>query len=354
MTVNWRHVVAFLGLTFGLTWLLDLAVHLRGGLAATPGIVTVLQFQMLLPAFSAIVLGLFFFEESPIYHRRTAGRARWFYYYFIVLTLLSGLAAAASWLAPDVPSVRLVASTTPVALSLIGLILLVVLRLTLGRQAVESVWLGWGNWRDWALFSLGIVVFYVVQAVLNAVTGLGGAQLALLPAPPGMTPELALVLGGIQTVVLGPFLGLILGFGEEYGWRGYLQNELFQWGRIRGVLVVGVIWGAWHWPLILMGYNYPGYPLLGLLLMALYTTGLAVVLGYAVLRSGSIVLAAFLHALNDQVANFIVAIGFRPFDAAFSFFIGIYGIATLAIVALLILRDPRWRQAGGNPISPTH
>ena len=76
MTVNWRHVVAFLGVTFGLTWLLDLAVHLRGGLAATPGIVTVLQFQMLLPAFSAIVLGLFFFEESPIYHRRTAGRAR--------------------------------------------------------------------------------------------------------------------------------------------------------------------------------------------------------------------------------------------------------------------------------------
>ena len=33
--VNWRHVVAFLGLTFGLTWLLDLAVYLRGGLAAT-------------------------------------------------------------------------------------------------------------------------------------------------------------------------------------------------------------------------------------------------------------------------------------------------------------------------------
>jgi hypothetical protein len=117
---------------------------------------------------------------------------------------------------------------------------------------------------------------------------------------------------------------------------------------------VGVIWGVWHWPLILMGYNYPGHPLLGLLLMALYTTGLAVVLGYAVLRSGSIVLAAYLHALNDQVAAFIVALGFRPLDAAFSFFIGIYGLITLAIIALLILRDPRWRGAGGNPISPTH
>jgi hypothetical protein len=128
---------------------------------------------------------------------------------------------------------------------------------------------------------------------------------------------------------------------------------LFQLGRIRAVIVVGVIWGVWHWPLILMGYNYPGHPLLGLLLMALYTTGLAIVLGYAVLRSGSVILAAFLHALNDQVAAFIVAIGFRPLDAAFSFFIGVYGLATLAIVALLILRDSRWRAAGGNPISPT-
>ena len=40
--------------------------------------------------------------------------------------------------------------------------------------------------------------------------------------------------------------------------------------------------------------------------------------------------------------------GFKPFDNAFSFDIGIYGIATLAIVALLILRDPVWRVKGGN------
>ncbi len=82
--------------------------------------------------------------------------------------------------------------------------------------------------------------------------------------------------------------------------------------------------------------------------MTLYTTGLAVVLGYAVLRTGSVLLAAYLHALNNQVVAFIVALGFRPFDPAFSFGIGIYGIATLAIVALLILRDPIWRGKGSN------
>jgi hypothetical protein len=119
-------------------------------------------------------------------------------------------------------------------------------------------------------------------------------------------------------------------------------------GRVRGVLLLGVIWGAWHWPIILMGYNYPGHPMLGVLLMTVYTTGLAVVLGYAVLRSGSVLLAAYLHALNNQVVNFIAFLGFRPFDSAFSFGIGIYGLVTLAIVALLILRDPVWRGKGSN------
>ena len=43
-----------------------------------------------------------------------------------------------------------------------------------------------------------------------------------------------------------------------------------------------------------------------------------------------------------------MALGFRPFDPAFSFGIGIYGIATLAIVALFVLRDPVWRGKGSN------
>ena len=114
-------------------------------------------------------------------------------------------------------------------------------------------------------------------------------------------------------------------------------------GRVRGALLVGVIWGVWHWPIILMGWSYPGYPLAGLALTALFTTGLAVVLGYAVLRSGSVLLAAYLHALNDQVTGFLVALGFKPFDPVFSFGVGIYAIVTLAFVAWLVLQNPTWR-----------
>jgi membrane protease YdiL (CAAX protease family) len=343
---NWRHVGAFLGLTFSLSWLLDLAIYLRGGLRI-PGIVAILQLQMLLPAFSAIVLGLFFFPESPIYRSRPAGRGRWFYYYFLLLTLIYAIGTLVIWLSPAQSTIAVMASI-PLILALLGLLVLVVLRFTTSREVMARVWLAWGKGRYWLLFGLAIVAYYALQAVLNAAFGLGGSKLALPAIPPGVSPNALLVLGALQSVVLLPILAIVIAFGEEYGWRGYLQSELFKMGRVRGVLLLGVIWGAWHWPLILMGYNYPGYPLLGLVLMALYTTGLAIVLGYAVLRSGSVLLAAYLHALNNQVVNFIVAIGFKPFDPAFSFDIGIYGLATLAIVALLVLRDPIWRGKGSS------
>ena len=344
---NWRHVGAFLGLTFGLTYLLDLAIYLSGGLSR-PGMTTVLQLQMLLPAFSAILLGLRFFPESPIYHTRTAGRGRWFYTYFLVLTGIFALAALWVSLAPGKASLT-AASITVQVLALLGLIFLIVLRFTAGREAMDRVWLTWGNWRYWLFFGLAVVAYYVLQAVLNAVTGLGGATLSLSsPMPAGLSPKAYLIVGGVQSVLLAPFLAIVIAFGEEYGWRGYLQTELFKMGRVRGVLLLGVIWGAWHWPVILMGYNYPGYPLPGVLLMTLYTVGLAVVLGYAVLRSRSVLLSAYLHALNNQVVAFIFFLGFASLNPVFSFDLGIYGIATLLIVALLILRDPIWRGKGST------
>lgn len=347
---NWRHVAAFIGLTFGLTWLLDLVIYLRGGLNSITSL-TVLQFQMLLPAFSAIVLGLFFFRESPIHVSRNAGRGRWFYYYFLGLTVIFGIGVIAAWFTDSQATIAVVSSILQL-LAVVGLLLLVILRLVAGRDAMARVWLSWGNWRNYLVFGLAIVAYYILQAVLNVVFRIPMTPPAGLAVPPGMSPTTFWIVGGVQTVLLAPILAIVISFGEEYGWRGYLQNELFKWGRARGVLLLGVIWGAWHWPLILMGYNYPGYPVLGVLLMTLYTIGLAVVLGYAVLRSGSVLLAAYLHALNNQFLAFVLALGYNPTDRVFSFNIGIYGIVTLAIVTFLILRDPVWRGRGSNLPEP--
>ena len=239
-------------------------------------------------------------------------------------------------------------ASIPLVVAILGLLILVGLRLITGGESMAQVWLAWGKARYWLFFGLAIALYYVLQAALNAVLGLGGATLTPPAGPAGINPSSFLILATVQSVLVAPVLAIVITFGEEYGWRGYLQTELFKMGRVRGVLLLGVIWGMWHWPLILMGYNYPGHPLLGIVLMTLYTTGLAVVLGYAVLKSGSVLLSAYLHGLNNQVVAFLVAVGFRPHDAAFSFEIGIYGIITLAIIALLILRDPIWRGRGSS------
>lgn len=58
--VNWPHAWAYIGLAFGLAWLVDLALYLNGGLTH-PSAVLMLQVQMLMPAFAALLLGMFFF-----------------------------------------------------------------------------------------------------------------------------------------------------------------------------------------------------------------------------------------------------------------------------------------------------
>ncbi|HLW01801.1 MAG TPA: CPBP family intramembrane glutamic endopeptidase [Ktedonobacterales bacterium] len=349
--LNWRHVGAFLGLTFGLTWLLDLLIYLHGGLSM-PGSLNVVQVQMLFPAFSAILLQMFFFPESFLYRKRPAGPGRWFYSAFLVFTVLSALAVVGTYVGPVSEQVKLTATIVPPALAVAALLLLLVLRLVAGHEAMSRVGLSWGNWRNWLLFAPGIVAFYVLQGVLNALFGLGPVHSSIMPVPAGISATPYAVLIGVQSVLVAPLLALVIVFGEEYGWRGYLQSELLKLGRVRGVLLVGVVWGAWHWPLILMGFSYPGYPLFGLLLTVLFTMGFAVVLGTAVLRSGSILLAAYLHALNDQTTAFLVFLGYKPFNPVFSFGVGIYAIATLALITFLLLRTSVWRSSGSSLSSP--
>jgi len=98
------------------------------------------------------------------------------------------------------------AAIAPQLLAFLGLLVLVVLRLAAGREAMASVWLAWGNLRYWLLFGLAFVAYYVVQAVLNAYFGLGQANLAPIPAPPGLSPETFLIVGAVQSVLLAPIL----------------------------------------------------------------------------------------------------------------------------------------------------
>lgn len=343
-SVNWQQVGAFIGLTFGLTWILDLALFLKGGLS-NPAAGIALQLQMLLPAFSAILLGMFVFKDSLLNIRNNRSKSRWFNWYFLLFTLLYIAAVIFAFIRPE-----LVQTVSGIMLipGLIGLVLAIILRLAGGKGTFASVGMGGGRPIYWLLFGLGIILFAGLQTLLNWLFKMGQpADLTALfvqAAAAGLTRPIFLAVITAQTIILGPFLGLLITFGEEYGWRGYLQSALMGLGRVRGVALVGLIWGIWHWPIIWMGHNYPGHPYLGSLLMVLFSIGLAFLLGYAVLKAKGVWIAAFLHALINQSFSYFMIALYTPDDAAYSFGVGLPGLMVLAIVVLLILRDPLWKQ----------
>lgn len=342
--VNWPHVWAFIGLSFGLAWLVDLVLYLNGGLTH-PAATLMMQFQMMTPAFAALLLGVFFFKESPVYHKTNHTASRWFIYYYFLMTLVYLAAAVAALIQPALAATL---SGSLLILSLVGLVLLLVLRWRGGPQSFAGAGMAFGKIRIWLLYGLGMVLFYGLQTLLNYVFHFGTLVdiTTLYPAGAAATisPAALLASAFINAVIIGPFLGLIITFGEEYGWRGYLQSELVRLGRIRGVGLLGIIWGIWHWPIIWMGYNYPGQPVLGSLLMTAYTVVLAYFLAYAVFKSKGLWTAAYLHALNNQAMSFFLAAVVTPASIVMSFGIGIPALILCALVILLLLRDPVWKE----------
>jgi len=341
--VNWSRVAWFLGLAFGLTWLLDLALYLAGGLT-TPSAVLLLQLQMLLPAFSAILLGAFFFKDSPIFYRTNHGASRWFVYFYLLLT---GLYLAGTIVCLFQPGLTTTVTSVLSIPNLLGLILLIVLRVKGGKNTFVDAGMAGGKARIWFGYGLGLVAFFALQSWLNYVFKLG-TLVDLKTAFPQLAaanmPTFALYLTlALNTVVIGPLFGLIISFGEEYGWRGFLQTELNKIGRIRGTFLLGVIWGIWHWPMIWMGYNYPGQPLLGSLFMVAYCIILAYFLAYAVFKSKGVWTAAYLHALNNQTLSFFMMAVVAPTNKLYSFGMGLPALLLGAIVVLLLLRDPIWK-----------
>ena len=291
---------------------------------------------------------MFVFKDSPFYfqHPMPDGRhdrARGFFYLYMAITLSYVVLAVLAALLPGSQATISQLTAIPMLLGLLGLILF---RVIGGRDAFARANLRGGRLIDWVLYGGAIVLFLALQTGLNALFHLGApvntdqlaAQLGIKLAGSALQAVL-----GVQMILEGSLVGLIIAFGEEYGWRAFLQSQLIRMGKKRGVLVLGVIWGVWHYPVIWMGHNYPGQPVWGTLLMTTFCILLAYVLGYAMLKTGSIWLVAFMHAIIDQTANYFAMAIYKPADMIFSFGTGIFGMACLAVIVALLLRDPVWK-----------
>lgn len=167
-------------------------------------------------------------------------------------------------------------------------------------------------------------------ADFRALIASSGADVSTMP-PPGMV-LLALFL---VSLIVGPTVNGLFGFGEELGWRGYLLPKLMPLGKAKAYLTIGVIWGLWHAPLVAVGFNYPGYPILGVIGMAAMTTAFGIYLNELILRKRSSILAGWTHGAFNGQALGIWRILFPNVNPLLGGFTGLLGIAVWLAVGLL-------------------
>jgi len=147
----------------------------------------------------------------------------------------------------------------------------------------------------------------------------------------------------LQGLVAGVTINAVAGFGEELGWRGFLQKELAFLGFWRSSVLIGFIWGLWHAPLILQGHNYPQHPTAGVLMMTIWCMLLAPIFSYVRVKARSVIAAAIIHGtLNATYGLSIVLIqGGNDLTTGVTGLPGFLVLAALILILWLRDSDPR-------------
>lgn len=333
-----KQTLFFIAITFIFTYGFNLWLYLNfQNISQFPPYSTLIQ--MLIPAAVAILL-LFCFNRNNITNKSKIFFGLFFLYVFIFLwEMLAGS------ILPDkliqLPVYRFM-PTVSIIVAFCSIIILFLMNIRIKwREGLALTKLSFGS--NLKYYSLTGVLFSILLFAiyyLNHLLAYGN-------------PLEAYDLKNFVTIfamnlIIGFFVGWPFYFGEEYGWRVYLQDRLFPiFGGIKGVILLGLIWGLWHSGLILMGMNYPEQPVLGNLVMIMLSIIVGIFFSYAVLKTGSVWIAVILHLIIDTVEPAALFYISFPSDPIFSFGMGLYGITIMGIFALLLIILDRkvWKRA---------
>lgn len=122
-------------------------------------------------------------------------------------------------------------------------------------------------------------------------------------------------LGGFPLILIIPFYIIMRGLagtlgnmpssmGEELGWRGFLTPRLLKIASFPVASVVtGLIWGIWHFPLIIKNYdNSSALPLWNALLnFLIFAIGVSFILTWLLIKSKSLWTAVILHSAHNVI-----------------------------------------------------
>ncbi|WP_299431363.1 type II CAAX endopeptidase family protein [uncultured Aquimarina sp.] len=119
----------------------------------------------------------------------------------------------------------------------------------------------------------------------------------------------------LNFLITGIGSSLITGFltiGEEIGWRGFLQKKLLEKNSVfKSLTFLGILWGFWHFPIIINGFNYPEHPILGaFLIFPLTTVFISYFFGWLSINSKSVWPAVIAHGSLNSVMIFLFEMDF--------------------------------------------
>ena len=217
------------------------------------------------------------------------------------------------------------------------------------RQKLSSTGLHFGSYKPYLAVALIIPAGFILAYLLTWALGLGapdwqlqnfmamvastGADMTSAPSPTLLIPLLF-----FSTLLITPFINSLFAFGEEWGWRGYLLPQLMPLGKPKAYVLLGIIWGLWHAPLVAIGFNYPGYPILGILAMCGLTTAISISLNELRLRQNSTLLAGWAHGVFNSQAYGVWRLLFPTVNPLLGGMTGLIGMAVWAGIGLLMAR----------------
>ena len=191
------------------------------------------------------------------------------------------------------------------------------------RKNVRNILIAWLS--PAVLTFLGALLYFLIFPGHFDLSGdylviSGGPELLQQLEAQGISYPTYVLVMAFSCITYAPLLNMFVALGEEIGWRGFLYPQLKEkFGRKKGWLLGGAIWGAWHWPLIwLIGYEYGaatgneagylGFPIVGMLLFCVITVGLGILHAYLYEKSESIWVPAIFHGAFNAAATIPFAV----------------------------------------------
>ncbi len=173
--------------------------------------------------------------------------------------------------------------------------------IAIATQALYKVpitWKGWG-------FTLAGHWFYYVLAFLFPVVYLSAnALVQILFKNYSFKKDIKwseiVLIAVLQQIVLPIFI-----MGEEIGWRGFLQNRLLEnYGPWTAIVILGIVWGIWHVPVALKGYNLPNHPKFEAFIFYPFVCIVySAILVFLTLMTKSILPAILFHTTNNNLGG---------------------------------------------------